>query len=273
MADQNEHVGMNKTGAQMSPLETKHMLSDDKIITRAHVGDETAMARLRQAYISDSGSVGSIPPPGTVKGALSTGLHMLKGDSPQILIDKLSERLAMERTATRLYDALLTKLDVVTEGSLSITREDVASIRGDEARHAQLIKEAIESIGGDPTAMTPSADVAGVEALGLVQVLSDPRASLAQSLHAILTAELSDGVGWETLIALARQNDQTDMVTRFGDALLQERKHQVMIQTWYQEAVGLSDVAGAQHLHAASAVAPVTTAAPAAGGVSGIGTA
>jgi len=239
MADQNEHVGMNKTGAQMSPLETKHMLSDDKIITRAHVGDETAMARLRQAYISDSGSVGSIPPPGTVKGALSTGLHMLKGDSPQILIDKLSERLAMERTATRLYDALLTKLDVVTEGSLSITREDVASIRGDEARHALLIKEAIESIGGDPTAMTPSADVAGVEALGLVQVLSDPRASLAQSLHAILTAELSDGVGWETLIALAHEMGHRDMVDGFSDALLQERKHQAMIQNWYEEALGL----------------------------------
>lgn len=267
MADQNEHVGMNKTGVQMSPLETRRMLSDDKIITRVHPGDETQMARLRQAYIAESGNVGSIPPPATLKGALSTGLHMLKGDSPQILIDKLSERLAMERTATRLYDALLTKLDVVTEGKMSITREDVASIRGDEARHALLIKEAIESIGGDPTAMTPSADIVGVEAMGLVQVLNDPRASLAQSLHAILTAELSDGVGWETLIALADQNNQAGMVEHFSDALQQERRHQAMIQTWYEEAVGLDNVAGARALHNNTGAAT-----PALGGVPGDGT-
>jgi hypothetical protein len=262
MADQNDHVGMNKTGVQMSPLQTRHMLSDDDIITRVHPGDETQMVRLRQAYIAESDNVGSIPPPATLKGALSTGLHMLKGDSPQILIDKLAERLAMERTATRLYDALLTKLDVVTEGRLSITPEDVASIRGDEARHALLIKEAIESIGGDPTAMTPSADIAGVEAMGLVQVLNDPRASLAQSLHAILSAELSDGVGWETLIALAHENDQTEMVDHFNDALQQERRHQAMIRGWYEEAVGLGKDAGAHALHNATGTATPAMGTP-----------
>lgn len=243
MAEQKEHVGMNKTGVQMAPLQTKAMLDDDNIIARGTPGDETAMAQLRQSYIAEEDGLGSIPVPATMKGMVSMGVHMLKGDSPQILLDKMAERLAMERTATRLYDALLTKLDALGEGTLSITREQVASIRGDEARHALLMRDAIATMGGDPTAQTPSADLVGVEAMGLVQVLSDPRTSLAQSLHAILTAELSDGVGWETLIALASESGQDEMVDGFSDALLQERKHQAMIQTWYEEAVGLDSTA------------------------------
>jgi hypothetical protein len=255
MAEEKEHVGMNKTGVQMSPLNTKAMLSDDNILTRVHPGDETQAAALRQAYIAEGDGLGSIPVPGTMKGMVSMGLNLLKGDKPQILLDKLAERLAMERSATRLYDALLTKLAVMTEGRASINLEQVATIRGDEARHAVMLAEAIASMGGDPTAMTPSADLVGVEGMGLVQVLNDPRTSLAQSLHALLTAELSDGVGWETLIALADEHEQADMVTQFSLALQQERKHQVMIQTWYEEAVGLSDAARARADHRTPAVA------------------
>lgn len=258
MAQQKEHVGMNKTGVQMAPLQTRAMLDDDKIITRVHEADETEMVQLRQAYIAESDGLGSIPVPGTMKGMVSMGAHMLAGDRPQVLLDKMAERLAMERTATRLYDALLTKIDALDHGAGlagGVNRDQAASIRGDEARHAIMMKEAIESLGGDPTAMTPSADAVGVEAMGLVQVLNDPRASLAQSLHAILTAELSDGVGWETLIALAHEQGHGDLVDRFSDALLQERKHQAMIQTWYEEAVGLKDADAASALHSAGGAA------------------
>lgn len=261
MAQEKEHVGMNKTGVQMSPLETKAMLSDDKLLTRAQPGDETQAAALRQAYIAEGGGLGSIPIPGTMKGMVSMGVNMLKGDKPQILLDKLAERLAMERTATRLYDALLTKLAVVNAASASIAIDDVASIRGDEARHALMLADAIASMGGDPSAMTPSADLAGVEAMGLVQVLNDPRTSVAQSLHAILTAELSDGVGWETLIALAHEHEQASMVEGFSTALQQERKHLSMIQTWYEQAVGLTDMDAARATHGASGAATPGTLA------------
>lgn len=251
MAEQKEHVGMNKTGVQMSPLQTKAMLSDDKIITRGQPGDDTAMAQLRESYIAETEGLGSIPVPGTMKGMSSMAVNMVTGNKPQILLDKMAERLAMERTATRLYDALLAKMDALHEGRGTISREQVAGIRGDEARHALLMRDAIASMGGDPTAMTPSADLVGVEAMGLVQVLSDPRTSMAQSLQAILTAELSDGVGWETLIALAHEHGQADLVDGFSDALLQERKHQAMIQTWYEEAVGL-DAGATAHSSSAS---------------------
>jgi hypothetical protein len=244
MAQQHEHVGMNKTGIQMSPLETGRMLDDDTILARGTPGDDSAALQLREAYIADSGGLGSIPAPGTMTGMVSMGVNMLTGDKPQILLDKMAERLAFERTGTRLYDALLTKLDVLYgDGSKpmgSITREQAASIRGDEARHVLLMKEAIESMGGDPTAQTPSADVVGVEAMGFIQILSDPRTSLSQSLHAIMAIELTDNAGWETLIALADESGHEKLVDRFSDALTQERTHLSLVQTWYEEAVGLS---------------------------------
>jgi hypothetical protein len=118
-----------------------------------------------------------------------------------------------------------------------------------------LLAESIASLGGDPTSMTPSADLAGVEAMGLVQVLNDPCTSLAQSLHAILTAELSDGVGWETLVALADEQSHPGLVDGFSTALQQERKHLAMIQTWYEEAVGLGATARASVDHSTSAAA------------------
>jgi uncharacterized ferritin-like protein (DUF455 family) len=118
--------------------------------------------------------------------------------------------------------------------------EDLAAIRADEARHFLLLKDAIETLGGDPTSQTPSADIVGVESMGLVQVLNDPRTSLAQSLHAIVTAELSDKAGWETLIALADEHELADMVNDFTLALNEEREHLALVQTWYEEALGLT---------------------------------
>jgi hypothetical protein len=239
MAQQTERVGMNRTGVQMSPVDTKAML-DVQDNERGEPGDESALVDVRSSYIADASGVGSIPLPGTVTGALNMGVQMLKGDSPQILLDKLGERLAFERTGARLYDALITKCEVMLDGQISMALEDLAEIRADEARHFLLLKDAIESLGGDATSQTPSADLVGVESMGLVQVLNDPRTSLAQSLHAIVTAELADKAGWETLIALVDEHELTDMVNDFTLALNEEREHLALVQTWYEEAIGLT---------------------------------
>jgi rubrerythrin len=239
MGQHSEHVGMNRTGVQMSPIDTKAMLSDDGS-QRGEEGDESALVDVRSSYIAEADGLGSIPLPATVSGAFNMGVQMLKGDSPQILIDKLGERLAFERTGARLYDALITKCEVMLDGDISMSIEDLQAIRADEARHFLMLSDAIVSLGGDPTSQTPSADLVGIESQGLVQVLNDPRTSLAQSLHAIVTAELSDKAGWETLIALADEHELTDMVNDFTLALNQEREHLALAQTWYEEAIGLT---------------------------------
>ena len=262
MAQQTEHLGMNRTGVQMSPIDTAAMQDSDNAPIRGAPGDERALLDAREACIVNAGGIGSIPMPGTVAGAVSMGMHMLKGDRPQILLDKLGERLAFERTGTRLYDALLAKCDVMQGGPAGMTRDHVADIRRDEARHFLLLKDAIESLGGDPTAQTPGADVAGVESLGLVQVLNDPRTSLAQSLHALLTAELADRAGWETLIMLAGEAGQDDLVAGFTLALEDEHRHLVLVQGWYHEAIGLTPVAGMLPPGGSAGMPPDSTTAP-----------
>ena len=241
MTTQTEHIGMNRTGIQMSPIDSKAMTDVDPDLMQGDEGDGSPMAELRSAYIMEAGTLGSVPLPGTVSGMVSMGLEMLKGESPQILLDKLGERLAFERTGARLYDALITKCEVMLEDTeISMTIDDLEDIREDEARHFLMVSDAIESLGGDPTSQTPSADLCGVESLGLVQVLNDPRTSIAQSLHAIVTAELSDKAGWETLIALADEHGLTEMVNNFTVALNNEREHLALVQTWYEEAIGLT---------------------------------
>lgn len=242
---------MNRTGVQTSPIDTGAMLDSDNAPIRGAPGDESALLYAREAYIADADGIGSLPVPGAPA-----------GDRPRILLDKLGERLAFERTGTRLYDALLAKCDVVRDGPPGMTHDDVAGIRRDEARHFLLLKDAIESLGGDPTSQTPSADVAGVESQGLVQVLSDPRTSLAQSLHALLTVELADRAGWETLIALADEAGQDDLVAGFTLALEDEHRHLVLVQGWHHDAIGLAPVGDMLPPGGSAGMPPDSTTAP-----------
>jgi hypothetical protein len=93
----------------------------------------------------------------------------------------------------------------------------------------------MESIGADPTAQTPCADVAGVESQGIMHVVTDPRTGVAQSLHAILIAELADNAGWEMLIALAKEQGHPTMTSEFQLALDDEREHLQKIRMWLEE--------------------------------------
>lgn len=241
MTQQTEHVGLNRTGIQMSPFDSRAMQNFEGGAPDAYF-DDSGIANLRNDYIVSADTLGSVPLPATVTGAVQTGLSMLKGDRPHILLDKLGERLAFERTGTRLYDALITKCEAMLDGTLSMGVEDLREIRDDEARHFLTVARAIEAMGGDATSQTPSADLAGVESMGLVQVVTDPRTTIAQSLHAILTAELADQAGWEALIALAEEHEQSEMINDFTIALDEERGHLLMVQSWYEEAIGISPV-------------------------------
>ena len=76
-------------------------------------GDERKLAVVRGEEVARADNVGSVPLPGSVRGMVKTALNKLTGVSPEMLIDKLGERLAFERTGVRLYEALLAKASVV----------------------------------------------------------------------------------------------------------------------------------------------------------------
>ncbi|HYD56620.1 MAG TPA: ferritin-like domain-containing protein, partial [Burkholderiales bacterium] len=150
--------------------------------------------------------------------------------------DKLGERLAFERGGTRLYDALIGKCALPQEGPEVVSLEKLRHFREDEAQHFALVRDCIVQLGGDPTAQTPCANLAGIEAMGLMQVVTDPKTTVVQSLHAILVAELADNAAWEELVMLAREMGQEEMAARFEEAAGHEREHLDHIKAWHLEA-------------------------------------
>ena len=240
------NMGVNRTGIQMSPFDSSKMKDDVNGIMPEASGDISAIAEMRSAYITDADPLGSVPVPGSMKGMLTTGASMLTGNKPQLLLDKLGERLAFERTGTRLYEALIMKVEALqSQGTTTLPLDRLHAIKNDEARHFAMVAEAIRGLGGDPTSQTPCADLAGVEAMGLMQVVTDPRTSVTQSLHAILVAEMTDNSGWELLIALAQDQNHTDMANDFNVALQHEREHLLEVRAWF-EAANLGEPISAQ---------------------------
>jgi hypothetical protein len=67
----------------------------------------------------------------------------------------------------------------------------------------QLVQGLIVRLGGDPTVVTPSANLQAVASRGIGDVLMDPRTTLVECLDAILVAEMTDHESWEVLAKLA----------------------------------------------------------------------
>src|SRR5262245_58140161 len=99
------------------------------------------------------------------------------------------------------------------------TRDDLEHILQEEHRHCTMFQLVIEQFGGDPTAITPSANLHATAAYGVNQVIVDPRTTLLQSLEAILIAELADNVCWEMLEKLAQEAGEDKLVRQFQEAL------------------------------------------------------
>jgi len=240
--------GMNKTGIDMSPIDIQELLSGVEASIPSSKGDEQTLASYRRSYIVEAEPIGSVPVPGSLRGAAKTGMQKLMGKKPEVLLDKLGARLAFERAGTRLYDALLSKCLVRSDEaaglSESLSPDRLRQFRNEEAQHFMLVMEAIKDLGADPTAVTPAADVDGVASIGLMQVMTDPRTSIAQSLHALLIAELADHDGWQLLIKLAQQLGQNDMASKFRGALAEEEQHlttiRAFVEKWCLSEAGVS---------------------------------
>jgi len=109
-------------------------------------------------------------------------------------------------------------------------------IQEEELGHFELVKSAIESLGGDPTAVTPSADLTGVLSSGIPQVLADPRTTLRQCLDAVLVAELTDNDGWQLLIKICESLAGAELAAQSRLALSSEAEHLDNVRRWIEDA-------------------------------------
>jgi len=229
-------TGKNRTGLKTSPVHARELLEIRELQRTAPAPEFDAVA-LRASYLAEAGTVGSMPPPPTLRGMAGTAMKALTGKKMHVLLDKMAERAAFERTGTRLYDMMLQKVAVAPSLPAGMTIEGVQQIRDEEHSHFLLLTAAIEELGADPTAMTPCANVTGVQGLGLVQAMGEPRLTIAQALSTLLAAEVIDAASWELLIDLAGQFNQDALVERFTEALVAEQRHDATVRAWLATAI------------------------------------
>jgi hypothetical protein len=222
--EQQETVGVNRTGL-MSSAQAQRMLENAELDPDGEAAD---FLKFRASLCVDIPPIGSPPMPLSIDAAAEDAAagHL------RMLIDKVGERLAFERMGTRLYDTLLLKYEASGGFAGGPSFDDLLHHRDEEFVHFQTLSDVLEQLGGDPTAVTPSADVAAVASSGILAVIADPRTSLPQCLEAMLAAELVDGNGWERLIELCGNVGHTELVELFGQCARTEAEHLRSVQDW-----------------------------------------
>jgi hypothetical protein len=236
MANTQTEMGRNRTGIATSPKLTQEMVAGAQEFTPNPTPDGGIIARVREEYAREAEPLGSVPPPVTVTGAAKTALRGAQGLRPTQFVDKLGERLAFERTGVRLYTALISKFDAFGGFEGGPSREALVEIMNEEYQHFTLLSEAVVKVGGDPTVVTPSADLHATMTAGVMAVMVDPRTTFVQSLEAALIAELADNAAWETLHELAVQNGEDELADRFEMAQREELVHLENVKSWLAAA-------------------------------------
>jgi rubrerythrin len=163
--------------------------------------------------------------------------HATMPPSPRVeasrlpLLDKLGARLQFERTGVRLYEALISKLDAYGSFEGGPSRADLEHIRDEEKQHLALVQRLIQRIGGDPTAMTPSANLEATASRGVMDVLVDPRTTFRECLETIVIAELADHESWRALVRLTSKLDP-NMSLEVARAEETEDQHLEKLRAW-----------------------------------------
>jgi hypothetical protein len=237
---QNATPGTNRTGTAMAPQRLQEMLAGMEEFPPSSQGSAQDIAQVRIAYAQEAESQGSVPPPQGFMGKVQTAVKAVIGAQPTLFLDKLGERLAFERTGTRIYEAVLSKYDAFGSFSGGPTRGELEHLLREEYEHFLLLRSAIEHLDGDPTAVTPSANLQLTASQGVPKVVVDPRTTLLQSLEVVLTTELTDNACWEALVELAQGAGEDALVQQFEQARMTEQEHLLKVQSWVAAGQGRS---------------------------------
>lgn len=223
-------IGVNRTGSLLTPSNVQAM---EEIAGKAEeTTSPDSVASMRGIAIQEASTVGSVP----ALADLSHDEEMEEDGVQAVLMDKLGERLAFERSGARLYEAFVAKCEQLDDADPALL-DTLNHIRDEELQHFATLALTIESMGGDPTAQTPCADVSAVMSSGILQVITDPRTTLAQGLNALMVAELADHESWQSLIELARQAGHEELSEPFEEALAEEEEHLQAVRELLASAV------------------------------------
>jgi rubrerythrin len=219
--------GENRTGITQHPDLVAEMIEGTTEFGPTSRGGAESLAANRVRVTKDSNPAATMPP------ARDVPVERLP------LLDKLGARLAFERTGVRLYQALISKLDAFGSFRGGPSRADLEHIRDEEQRHLAIAQNLIVRLGGDPTVITPCANVQAVASQGICQVLTDPRTTLIECLDAIIVAELADHESWEQLARVVSPLGDKQVESEIREAERTEAEHLTKVRAWLTAAAAL----------------------------------
>jgi rubrerythrin len=128
--------------------------------------------------------------------------------SMEMLRDKLSEFLAVERGGLKLYDEAI---KIVNDSQVSKKFE---VFRDQTRKHETILMRVMEQLGMDGAYLSPAAKVAQQKANGLLSTMTSPdglhsKAAEINAIENIVLAETKDHADWEMLGKIARQSNDS----------------------------------------------------------------
>lgn len=172
-------------------------------------------------------------------------MQKLAEKNPNRLIDVLAERLTFERGSVKLYDSAIGKIKASNNPYVMRLLGEFGEHRSQEQEHAEWLEQEIVRLGGDSEQKTDLSRVAESEAQGIAEIVSDGDANVSHVFRALLAAELVDNAGWELLLELADEADDTEARAQFKRRLHEEEDHLMLVRR-VVEALAANEVLGIQ---------------------------
>jgi bacterioferritin (cytochrome b1) len=158
------------------------------------------------------------------------------------VVDVLNERLAFERAGVKLYDRVLAVAQQAGEPGVARMLPELQKHRDEEKEHEEWLEEQIRFLGGDAHTETERSRLVTRESKGIEEVVMSD-AELPHLLHALLAAELVDNAGWDLLVQLADEADDSEAKRDFKKRLHEEEDHLLFLRK-AMERLSAQDVLG-----------------------------
>ena len=146
------------------------------------------------------------------------------------VIDVLTERLTFERAGVKLYDRIVEKMRASGDKQMNKMLDQMIEHRDQEKEHEEWLEEQIRALGGDAHGETKHSRLVQTESQGIEKVILQENAELPDMFHALLVAELADNAGWDLLVQLADEADDSKAKRAFKKRLHEEEEHLIFVR-------------------------------------------
>lgn len=223
--------GLKHTAEQLTAGELEQVAHDEPFRDTGLPPSGSAVRFLRVHLMRIAGHLGELHLP-DFKEVVGAALHPVEGPTPLVFVAQLRERLAFERTSSRLYAGLLVKTHALGSYPGGPTPERLVELHNQELDHLNLIRECIYRLGVDAPPLTAHGDGADPRPHGLLRAVDDPCASLQDALRAVLISEILNNAGWAMLVDLSQELGPPDLVDAFREVLREETLHLEEVTSW-----------------------------------------